>query len=107
MEIRLWIEVIIRILAGLAIVIPLVIELAKAVGKDVKEQNWNVLIGKVLGLMVVAEKKFADGASRKEWVMTAVAEIAKTLVYDYDEVAEHKVSEMIDEICETAKIVNA
>lgn len=39
--------------------------------------------------------------------MASVESAAKSINYNYDEVAKKKVSDMIDAICATAKIVNA
>ena len=38
--------------------------------------------------------------------MAGVESAAKSINYNYDEVAKQKVSDMIDAICATAKIVN-
>ena len=47
------------------------------------------------------------GATKKAYVMASVESAAKSINYNYDEVAKQKVSDMIDAICATAKIVNA
>lgn len=106
MKIQDWIGIIIEILAGLSITIPLVIELTKKVKEIVKEKDWNILVTELLKLMSKAEELYSDGASRKVWVMTGIKEFALALNYNYDEVAENKVSIMIDEICKASKILN-
>ena len=101
-----WVEIVVSILSGLAVCIPLVVQLVKVVRNSVKEKNWSQIVTIVLDLMKQAEKLFAEGAARKAWVMAGVESAAKSINYNYDEVAKQKVSDMIDAICATAKIVN-
>ena len=56
-----------------------------------------------LRFMAQAEEKFADGATRKEWVMAMVGASAKELDYDVDAAA---VSDMVDRLCALSKTVN-
>ena len=102
-----WVEIVVSILSGLAVCIPLVVQLVNVVRASVKEKNWSQIVTIVLDLMKQAETLFAEGAARKAWVMAGVESAAKSINYNYDEVAKQKVSEMIDAICATAKIVNA
>ena len=60
------------ILTGLATCIPLAVKLVEYVKTATKEKNWANLLGLVMSLMEQAEKKFDDGATRKEWVMAMV-----------------------------------
>ena len=101
-----WVEIVVSILSGLAVCIPLVVQLVNAVRTSVKEKNWSQIVTIVLDLMKQAETLFAEGAARKAWVMAGVESAAKSINYNYDEVAKQKVSDMIDAICATAKIVN-
>ena len=101
-----WMEIVVSILSGLAVCIPLVVQLVNVVRASVKEKNWSQIVAIVLDLMKQAETLFAEGAARKAWVMAGVESAAKSINYNYDEVAKQKVSEMIDAICATAKIVN-
>ena len=101
-----WVEIVVSILSGLAVCIPLVVQLVNVVSASVKEKNWSQIVAIVLDLMKQAETLFAEGAARKAWVMAGVESAAKSINYNYDEVAKQKVSEMIDAICATAKIVN-
>lgn len=98
-----WYEYLASILTGLAVVIPLVVKLVQYVKLAVKEKNWEALLKLVTDLMVDAEKKFASGADRKEWVLTSIKAVANTINYDinYDEVAD-----MIDNLCAFSKKVN-
>ena len=102
-----WVEIVVSILSGLAVCIPLVVQLVNVVRASVKEKNWSQIVAIVLDLMKQAETLFAEGAARKAWVMAGVESAAKSINYNYDEVAKQKVSDMIDAICATAKIVNA
>lgn len=101
-----WVEIVVSILSGLAVCIPLVVQLVNVVRASVKEKNWSQIVTIVLDLMKQAETLFAEGAARKAWVMAGVESAAKSINYNYDEVAKQKVSDMIDAICATAKIVN-
>ena len=66
------VDIAISIISGLAICIPLMIKLVQYVQKSVQEKNWSPLLGLLIELMEQAEQKFADGATRKEWVMAMV-----------------------------------
>lgn len=101
-----WVELIAAILGGLAVCIPVVARLVAAVQTAVKEKNWPQIVDIVLTLMTDAEDLFADGAARKAWVMQKVEQAAKSVNYDYDDAARQKVSDMIDKICDAAKVVN-
>ena len=102
-----WVDIVVSIMSGLAVCIPLVVQLVNVVRASVKEKNWSQIVAIVLDLMKQAETLFAEGAARKAWVMAGVESAAKSINYNYDEVAKQKVSDMIDAICATAKIVNA
>ena len=101
-----WVDIVVSIMSGLAVCIPLVVKLVNVVSTYVKEKNWSQIVAIVLDLMKQAETLFAEGAARKAWVMAGVESAAKSIDYNYDEVAKQKVSDMIDAICATAKIVN-
>lgn len=94
---------IISIIAGLATAIPLVIKLVEYVVKSVKERNWNNLLDLVMSLMAEAEKKFATGAERKEWVIAMVQASADTINYEID---IDTLSILIDSLCDLTKEVN-
>ena len=102
-----WVDIVVSILSGLAVCIPLVVQLVNVVRNSVKEKNWSQIVAIVLDLMKQAETLFAEGAARKAWVMAGVESAAKSINYNYDEAAKQKVSDMIDAICATAKVVNA
>lgn len=102
-----WVDIVVSIMSGLAVCIPLVVQLVNVVRASVKEKNWSQIVAIVLDLMKEAETLFAEGAAKKAWVMAGVESAAKSINYNYDEVAKQKVSDMIDAICATAKIVNA
>lgn len=101
-----WVDIVVSILSGLAVCIPLVVQLVNVVRASVKEKNWSQIVAIVLDLMKAAETLFAEGAARKAWVMAGVESAARSINYNYDEVAKQKVSDMIDAICAAAKIVN-
>ena len=99
-----WLNLIIEILSGLAIVIPLVVTLVKYVKQAIKEKNWTALVELITKLMKEAEGKFETGAERKFWVLSAVQASANTINYDID-IAQ--VGDLIDSLCDLSKIVNA
>ena len=90
------ISLIVALLSGLATCIPLAYKLVQYVQKAAQEKNWN-------DLMEQAEKKFTDGATRKEWVMAMVQTSAEYINYPVDSVALGK---LIDTLCDMSKIVN-
>jgi hypothetical protein len=65
-------NLVIEILAGLAIVIPLIVEIVKYVKKYTLEKKWGNLIRLVMNLIATAEEKFDNGADRKQWVIAMV-----------------------------------
>lgn len=97
------VSIIVAVLTGLAAAIPLAVKLYQAVKAAVQEKNWTSLLGLVVDLMEEAETKFADGATRKEWVMAMVQTSAEYINYPVDTEA---LSEMIDALCDMTKIVN-
>lgn len=98
-----WYEILISILSGLAVAIPLVIELVRYVEKAVKEKNWGKLVALVVNLMQEAEAKFADGAERREWVICMVKASADTINYPID---VEVLGQLIDDLCAMSKVVN-
>ncbi len=96
-------DIILSILAGLATAIPLAVKLVQYVEKAVREKNWSRLLELVMSLMAEAERKFSDGATRKEWVLAMVKTSADTINFDVDMDA---VSALIDELCNLTKQVN-
>lgn len=96
-------ELIIEILAGLAVVIPLVIKLIEYVKKSTTEKNWNNLIRLLMNLMATAEEKFDNGADRKQWVIAMVQASANTINYP---VTEQELSDLIDNMVALTKKVN-
>ena len=98
------VNLIVAILAGIATSIPLAYNIDKYVKKAAQEKNWNALLGLVMELMEQAEKKFADGATRKEWVMAMVQTSAEYINYPVDIQA---LSDLIDNLCNLTKKVNS
>lgn len=101
-----WMKLIVSVLAGLGAAIPLVIELVNYVKQATNERNWAAVLKLVMAWMAEAEKKFSDGASRKEWVMSMVVTSADTINYPLDNDAIAKISATIDEICAASKVLN-
>lgn len=99
-------KLILSILSGLAVCIPLVIKLVKAVKSATKEKNWSLLVSMTFSYMQEAERNFKDGATKKEWVMDMIEAAADSINYEYNDTAKSKISEMIDAACDMAKVVN-
>ena len=104
MDVDQIVGIIVAILTGLATCIPLVVKLIQYVQKATQEKNWSMLVGLVVKLMEEAEQKFADGATRKDWVMAMVQTSAEYISYPMDTTA---LSNMIDALCDMASVVNA
>ena len=98
-----WYEILISILSGLAVAIPLVIELVRYVEKAVKEKNWGKLVALVIKLMQEAEVKFTEGAEKREWVICMVKASADTINYPID---VEVLGQLIDDLCAMSKVVN-
>lgn len=98
------VNLVVALLAGLATCIPLVLKLVQYVKKATQEKNWAGLLDLVMKLMEQAEKKFSDGATRKEWVMAMVQTSAEYVQYPMDVTA---LSDMIDQLTNLTKNVNA
>lgn len=97
------VNLVVAALTGLAACIPLAVKLVQYVQKATQEKNWGALLGLVVDLMEEAEVKFADGATRKEWVMAMVQTSAEYINYPLDTEA---LSELIDALCDMTKVVN-
>lgn len=98
-----WIQAIISILSGIAILVPLVVKLIEYVKKNAKEKNWSSMLVLVMNLMSQAETMFDKGADKKEWVINELKAVASTLNYEID---WDVVGEMIDKICDVSKEIN-
>lgn len=104
MTVEQIVSLVVAILTGLAACIPLAVKLVEYVQKAAKEKNWSALLGLVVQLMEEAEKKFQDGATRKEWVMAMVVASAEYVNYPLDTAA---LSELIDSLVSMTNVVNA
>jgi hypothetical protein len=98
-----YIDLVVAILAGLATAIPLVIKLIEYVKIAYKNGEWDKIVKLATTYMKDAELLFDDGESRKEYVMLKLAETAEHLNYTID---MEKISDLIDDLCEMAKVVN-
>ncbi|WP_297234027.1 hypothetical protein [uncultured Flavonifractor sp.] len=98
------VSIIVAILSGLAACIPLAVKLVQYVQKAAQEKNWAALLGLVVDLMEEAEGKFADGATRKEWVMAMVQTSAEYINYEIDTEA---LSALIDSLVDMTNVINA
>ncbi len=101
-----WINFGISVLSGLAVAIPAIVALVKFIQVAAKEKNWSKIMDLVIGYMETAEANIADGADRKEWVMSMMRTATEKINYVYDAEAELKVSQLIDQICSAAKQIN-
>lgn len=102
-QFNFWIQAIISILSGIAILIPMIVKLVQYVQANAKEKNWSSLMVLVMNLMAQAEQMFESGADKKEWVINELKAVASTLNYEID---WDVVSEMIDKICDVSKEIN-
>ncbi len=102
-QFNFWIQAIISILSGIAVLVPLMVKLIQFVTANTKEKNWNQMLKLVMNLMAEAEERFDKGSEKKEWVMGELKAMANTLNYDIE---WDVVSEMIDKICDVSKELN-
>lgn len=102
-QFNFWIQAIISILSGVAVLVPLMIKLIQFVQAGVKEKNWSQVLKLVMSLMADAEDNFESGAEKKEWVMGQLKALASSINYDID---WDVISEMIDKICDVSKEIN-
>lgn len=102
-QFNFWIQAIISILSGIAVLVPLMVKLVEFVTANTKEKNWNQMLKLVMNLMAEAEERFDKGSEKKEWVMGELKAMANTLNYDIE---WDVVSEMIDKICDVSKELN-
>lgn len=102
-QFNFWIQAIISILSGIAVLVPLMIKLVQFTQAAAKEKNWSQILKLVMSLMADAEDNFDVGADKKEWVMGQLKALANTINYDID---WDVISEMIDKICDVSKEIN-
>ena len=100
---EVWTTIIIPILTGLFTAIPLVIKLVDAIQKAHKEKNWKAVVQLVLTLMKEAEQGYTNGADKKQYVMSSIKAMEKSLQYDIDEEA---IGELIDAVADATKKIN-
>lgn len=98
-----YINLIVAILSGLVTAIPLVIQLIKYVKAAIQERKWTKVMELVLNLMTEAERNYATGAERKEYVMDSIESIKDVLDYEVD---MNAISAMIDSIVAASKTIN-
>lgn len=103
MEVMDIVSLVVAIISGVATCIPLIIQLVKYIKEAVKSKNWSALMALVIQLMTDAEKLFATGEEREEYVITTIKSMEKTLNYDVD---ENVVREMIKAIAKASKTIN-
>lgn len=102
-QFNFWLQLLIQILSGIAILIPLMVKLVRTIQAAAKEKNWSQVLKIVMELMEEAEENYLDGATRKEWVISELKAMSKTLNYDID---WDVISDMIDKICAASKTIN-
>lgn len=98
-----WIKLIIYILAGVAVSIPLIIELVRYVKLAIKERDWSKILSELLVLMARAETAFSNGTDRKTWVLSEIEAYADRIGYEIDMIL---ISDMIDSLVAMSKKVN-
>ena len=97
------VEYVMSIIVGLAVSIPVVVELIRSVRQNVAEKRWDLLIKKVINFMVTAEEQFKLGSVKKDFVLVMAKAAAEELGAPFD---EEKVGAMIDAMVELSKKIN-
>ena len=98
-----WYEILVSILSGLAITIPLVVQLVRYVEAATKEKNWGKVLDLVIDLMEQAEVQFDKGSDKKEWVLSMIEASASSLNYNID---LEQIGRLIDALVALTKNVN-
>lgn len=96
-------NIILSIVTGIATCIPIAIQLVKYIKEATKEKNWGKLVVIVSNFIAEAEILFPDGASKKDYVINSVFNIAKTIDYPVD---KEMLGELIDNLVALSKKVN-
>ena len=103
MEVMDIVSLVVAIVSGIATCIPLIIQLVKYIKEAIKSKNWSALMTIVIQLMTDAEKLFATGEEREEYVISTIKSMEKTLNCDVD---EKVIREMIKAIATASKTIN-
>lgn len=98
-------ELVLAIVSGILTCIPLVVKLVEYVKKAADEKDWTRLVTLVSTMMSDAEKLFATGEERKEWVLNNI-EVLALMEGIRCEIDLKVVSKMIDALCAMSKQVN-
>lgn len=102
-NVNIWVEIIISIFTSLVAAIPLVIKLVDVIQKAHKEKNWKAVVQLVLTLMKEAEQNYTNGADKKQYVISSIKAMEKSLQHDIDEEA---IGELIDAVTDATKRIN-
>lgn len=102
-QFNFWIQAVISVLSGIAVIIPMIVKLVEFSKQVIKEKNWSQMLRLVMNLMAEAETLYNTGAEKKEWVLNELRAMAQSLNYDIDWTV---VSQMIDALCDMAHEVN-
>jgi hypothetical protein len=105
-NVLLWLDIIIGFLTGLSIAIPLVVTLYKTIKNLIQEKKWNELVQMTLGFMTEVEQKYTNGADKKALVLAMIQKSANQIGYNLNAESETKISDLIDSICDAARIIN-
>jgi hypothetical protein len=98
-----WYEILVSILSGLAVTIPLVVQLVRYVEAATKEKNWGKVLDLVIDLMEQAEVQFDKGSDKRAWVLSMIEASASSLNYNID---LEQIGRLIDALVALTKNVN-
>ncbi len=100
---EVWTTIILPIISGLVAAIPLVIKLIDLAQKASREKNWKAVVQLVLTLMKQAEQSYTNGEDKKQFVISSIKAMEKSLQYDIDEEA---IGELVDAVVDATKKIN-
>ena len=100
-------NLILTVISGLIICIPLVVKLVKVTKESIQNKNWYLIVKAVSELMQTAEGLMKVGSEKKQYVLTMLEVVAKQIDYQLTEAEWKKISDMIDDLVEMSKVVNA
>lgn len=97
------VRLIAEILALIGIILPMAIALGKAIKNSIKERNWKKLLPLAMRLMEQAENAFEQGADKKSWVMAMLKESLDEINYS---ISDEELSDLIDNMVDLTNKLN-
>ena len=98
-----WIDLIIAICGAITVIVPLGINLYKAMVALIKEKNYAKILEIMKDAAVEAEKLYSTGAERRDYVLNILKVSCENLKVDYD---ENKLDTELTKFIDATKKIN-